>query len=68
MNASGSRLSELTRDLFEKWHDTKMSWRDAKSNEFEKLFLADLAGTLERTVTSIEQVDKLINKIKKDCE
>jgi hypothetical protein len=68
MNASGSRLSGLTRDLVQKWHEAQTSWRDAKSVEFERVFLGDLLGTVERTVSSIEQVDKLLNKIKKDCE
>jgi hypothetical protein len=68
MNASGSRLSGLTRDLLQKWHETRTNWRDAKAAEFERVFLGDLIGTVERTVTTIEQVDKLINKIKRDCE
>jgi hypothetical protein len=52
----------------QKWHETRTSWRDAKSTEFERVFLGDLMGTVEQTVTTIEQVDKLINKIKRDCE
>lgn len=54
--------------MLQRWHETKTSWRDAKSAEFERVFLGDLIGTVERTVTAIEQVDKLINRIKKDCE
>lgn len=68
MNASGSRLSGLTRDLLQKWYETRSTWRDAKSLEFEKTYLTDLVGTVERTVGAIEEVDKLLNKIKKDCE
>jgi len=68
MNANASRISALTRDLLQKWQETRTCWRDAKSEEFERIFLGELAGTVERTVASIEQIDKLLHKIKRDCE
>lgn len=68
MNASGTRLSGLTRELWLKWQQTKDSWRDSKSLEFEQQYLSELLPSLERTVASIEQLDNLLKKIRKDCE
>ncbi len=68
MNASGSRLSGITKELWAQWEQTKEYWRDAKSEEFEHKYLEELLASVDKTVTVIEQLDKLITKIKKDCE
>ncbi len=68
MNAQGSRLGAVTKDLWVHWLQTKESWADAKSLEFEQKFLQELMNSVDKTVTAIEQLDKLIQKIKKDCE
>jgi hypothetical protein len=41
---------------------------DAKSHEFEHQYLEELFASVDRAVLVIEQLDKLILKIKKDCE
>jgi hypothetical protein len=68
MSASGSRLEGLTKDLRVKWFQTKEYWSDAKSQEFEHKYLDELFASVDRAVLVIEQLDKLISKIKKDCE
>ncbi len=68
MKGSGARLSGLTKELRNQWEDTKVYWKDAKSQEFEKRFMEELLASVERTVTVIEQLDKLVTKIRKDCE
>lgn len=68
MNANGSRISGLTRDLWTKWLETRESWRDAKALEFEGRYLGDLLGTVDKSVGIIEQIDKMIAKIRRDCE
>ena len=68
MKASGNRLSGLTKGLRTQWQDTKSYWKDAKSLEFERRYMEELLATVDRTVTVIEQLDKLITKIRKDCE
>jgi hypothetical protein len=50
------------------WQQTKESWRDEKSAEFEQKYLSELVAAVDKSVTVIEQLDKLIEKIKKDCE
>jgi hypothetical protein len=37
-------LTQNTRELAERWHATKVHWRDAKALEFEKQYLEALPG------------------------
>ena len=68
MKASGSRLAGLTKELRAQWQDTKNYWKDAKSQEFEHKYMDELLASVDRAVTVIEQLDKLVSKIRKDCE
>jgi hypothetical protein len=68
MNASGTRLAGLTKELRAQWLDTKTYWKDAKSQEFEHKYMEELLASVDRAVTVIEQLDKLVTKIRKDCE
>jgi thymidylate synthase len=65
---SGTRLAMLTKELMLKWKDTRESWKDAKSGEFERKYLDELQGSVDNAVTVIDKLDKLISKIRKDCE
>lgn len=68
MNASGTRLGALTKELFVQWQQTKQYWNDARSQEFERKYLQELFASVDKSVTVIEQLDELVAKIKKDCE
>ncbi len=68
MTSSAARLDALTRELRAKWWQTKESWADAKCQEFEQRYLQELFPGVDKAVAIIEQLDKLITKIKKDCE
>ena len=68
MNANGSRLSGITKDLCAHWHQTKEHWRDAKCAEFERKYIEELVASVDKTVAVIDQLDNLLMKIRKDCE
>jgi hypothetical protein len=70
MNLSGNRgrLIGLTRDISLQWDEVKNSWRDAKSEEFERRFMNELAAHTSRAVSVLEQLDKLLQKVRSDCE
>jgi hypothetical protein len=68
MKASASRLGGLTRELWMQWQHTKDYWHDARAREFESKYMEELVATVDRTVTTIEQLDKLVAKVKRDCE
>lgn len=68
MNANGTRLAGITKDLWMQWQETRTSWRDAKSDEFQHKYLEELMASVDKTVAVIEQLDKLIIRIRHDCE
>ena len=68
MKTSGARLAGLTKELRAQWQDTKSYWKDARSLEFEHKYMEELFASVDRTVTVIEQLDKLLSKIRMDCE
>ncbi len=68
MSAGGARLGAVTKELWVQWQQTKESWQDAKAEEFERRFLSELFSSVDRTVNVIDQLDKLMAKVKHDCE
>jgi hypothetical protein len=70
MNLIGSkmRLAALTKDLTLKWAQTREHWNDAKSTEFEKKYLEELVASVDSALGTIDQLDKIITKIRTDCE
>jgi hypothetical protein len=70
MNLSGSksRLVASTKELLLRWEETRQHWRDAKSQEFEEAYLAELRANVDRTVTVIEKLDDLLKRVRSDCE
>jgi hypothetical protein len=68
MSANGARLEAITKELRVQWLRTKDCWSDAKSAEFEHKYLEELFSSVERAVSVIDQLDKVLAKIKKDCE
>ena len=68
MTANRARLDGLTRELSGKWAQTKDFWRDAKSQEFGHRFMDELLGDVNRTVAGIQELEKIIAKVRSDCE
>ena len=68
MKGSGSRLAGLTKELRAQWLDTKNYWKDAKSQEFEKRFIEDLMTGVSAAMTNIDALERVLNKIRDDCE
>ncbi len=66
--AHRSRLAALTRDLGLRWAETRETWRDARAEEFERTYLAELRSQVDRTVGTLEQLDVLLGKAREDCE
>ncbi len=68
MKTSGDRLAGLTKELRLQWQGTKHYWRDAKCEEFERKYMEELFSSVDRAVTVIEELDKLLTRIRSDCE
>ena len=68
ISSNGKLLAAATKDLIRKWEETKHSWSDGKSRDFEQKFLFELMTGVERAVPVFDDLDKLINKVRSDCE
>jgi hypothetical protein len=68
MNAISSRLNGMTRELWSRWQVTRESWRDARADEFDRRYMQELVSSVDKTVAVVEQLDKLLERIRRDCE
>jgi len=65
---SKNRLLGLTKELAADWAATKDHWTDAKSQEFEKRFMEELMTGVNAAMTNIDALERVLNKIRDDCE
>jgi len=65
---SGSNLAQAVKSLTIAWENTKSSWNDAKSDEFERKYIEVLPGLVAQAMAVLEELDVLLNKIRSDCE
>ena len=68
LGGTKSRLAAVTRELSLHWTETRHSWKDAKSLEFQRRYLEGLFAQVDKSITVIEKLDALLEKVKKDCE
>jgi hypothetical protein len=68
LSSDKARLTGLTKELVLKWAETKESWRDARSEEFERKYMEELKSSVDRAVGVIEQLEKISAKVRSDCE
>ena len=68
LSAQKSRLASLTQQLSNQWQETKEHWQDTRATEFERKYLDDLFAGVGSALTVIDQLDRLVNKIRSDCE
>ena len=68
MTASKNRLMGLTKELRTVWVQTRQYWNDAKSHEFEKQFLEELIAGVNLAVTNIDALERVISRVRSDCE
>ena len=68
LGGTKARLLGITKELALHWQETRNYWQDAKSQEFEREFLQELFIGVDRTVTTMEKLDDVLGKVRKDCE
>jgi hypothetical protein len=68
ISVNGKLLVTATKQLAMKWDETKSDWPDVKSQEFEQRFLADLLASVDHAMPVFDDLDKLLSKVRKDCE
>jgi len=68
MVSNRTRLATLTKILVNEWHNTKEHWQDKQALKFEKEYIDGLLHSVTNTIESIDKLDKVLTKIKRDCE
>jgi len=68
LNASRSRLQALTKQVAADWSRTREHWRDAKAAEFEARYMNDLLTRVTGSMAHFETLERVIAKIRHDCE
>lgn len=68
INAYGTRLTALTKELYRNWNDTKETWQDSRCQEFEKKYVEELMASVDKAAAVIAQLDKLVSRVRSDCE
>jgi hypothetical protein len=68
MSAAQNKLLALNKELRADWEQTRHYWNDAKSQEFEKRFLNELFAGVNQAVSNIDTVERILAKIRSDCE
>jgi hypothetical protein len=68
ISANGKMLAMATKELSLRWAETRDAWKDAKSVEFEQKYLAELMASVDRAVPVFDDLDKLISRVRSDCE
>ncbi len=68
LNHSKGRLVGLSRELLRVWQDTQESWRDEKGREFDRVYMQPLFDAVDNAAASIEDLDKVLHRLRQDCE
>jgi hypothetical protein len=63
-----SLLGEATKVLLTDWQQTRATWSDAKSLEFEKIYLEPLPALVAQVSVAVEELNLLLSKVRHDCE
>ena len=63
-----SRITGLSKELNRSWQETQDQWRDQKRVDFDEAYMRPLFDSVENAVTAMEDLDKILKKIRKDCE
>jgi|GEM_PF-398069 len=68
LQSSRSRLSGLSKELSRQWQAVQEVWLDSKGKEFNSNYMQALFDDIDSGVAAMEQLDKVLKKLKQDCE
>jgi len=67
-SASGARLAALTKELLNRWQQTRECWMDAKAREFDERYMLELESMVKSATTGIANLESVIRNVRSDCE
>tara|TARA_R110000850_G_scaffold66959_13_gene148618 strand:+ start:631 stop:801 length:171 start_codon:yes stop_codon:yes gene_type:complete len=50
------------------WQETQEIWRDQKCREFDSNYMQPLFDAVENSVSAMEDLEKILQKLRNDCE
>jgi len=62
------RLAGLSKELGHVWQDTTVAWRDEKATQLYYDCVAPLLSGADNAVVAMEDLEKLLRKLREDCE
>ena len=68
ISSNGKLVAAATKDLSVRWSETTDAWKDTKAREFEKRYMAELISSVERAVPVFDDLEKLVSRVRSDCE
>lgn len=68
LQANKATLMAVSKDLNQSWQQAKEHWRDDKRIEFERAYIENLQANINMAVEAMEKLDKVLTKIRRDCE
>ena len=67
VQAGQGKLARASKELLNRWNDTKAVWRDNNSKQFEDKFLNPLMAKLRTTEKAMGHMTEVLSKLKRDC-
>lgn len=68
LSSNKARLAAATKELMVHWDNTREHWKDSRCQDFERKYMEELIVSVDTAVLVIDQLDRLISKIRSDCE
>lgn len=65
---NAARLASLTRELLQRWQQTRQFWADGKAREFEDRYIREIESEVNATLPAIEQLESVLHRMRSDCE
>jgi hypothetical protein len=66
--SSKARLGGLLRQLLIAWEQTQTTWTDQQAREFHQRYLVELIAEVEKSIAALDQLEKVVHRMKDDCE
>lgn len=70
MSASGGNdavLAKALNDLLKHWEQTASAWKDRAREDFDKDFIRELAPAVRAASGAIQDIEQLLQTVKKEC-
>jgi len=61
-------LAALTKELLNRWQQTRECWMDTKAREFDERYMLELESRVKSATTSIANLEAVLRKVRSDCE